>query len=125
MEVQEEMSERAYELLLLPEDEPPCLLLDIGCGSGLSGSVLEENGHHWIGVDISKSMLEVALEREVEGDLILSDMGEGVPFKAGAFDGVISISAIQWLCNADKSHHVPHKRLYQFFTTVYASLVSG
>lgn len=117
------MSERAYELLLLPEDET-CLVLDVGCGSGLSGSVLDEHGHHWIGIDISKSMLDVALEREVEGELILGDMGEGMPFKAGTFDGAISISAIQWLCNADKSTHVPHKRLYQFFTTIFASLVS-
>jgi predicted TPR repeat methyltransferase len=28
-----------------------------GCGSGLSGETLTEHGHHWIGYDISKSML--------------------------------------------------------------------
>lgn len=50
------MSERAIELLLLPEDSPS-FILDIGCGSGLSGSVLEENGHFWIGMDISTAML--------------------------------------------------------------------
>lgn len=50
------MTERCLELLLLPEDTP-CLLLDIGCGSGLSGSVLEEDGHMWIGLDISSDML--------------------------------------------------------------------
>lgn len=50
------MSERAVELLLLPEDTP-CYLLDIGCGSGLSGSVLEEHGHYWLGLDISTNML--------------------------------------------------------------------
>ena len=27
-------------------------------------------GHVWVGVDISKSMLDVAAEREVEGDLV-------------------------------------------------------
>ena len=48
-----------------------------------------------VGVDISKSMLDVAREREVEGDLILGDLGEGLPFRAGAFDGAISISALQ------------------------------
>lgn len=117
------MSNRAYELMLLSDDEP-LLILDIGCGSGLSGSVLEENGHYWMGIDISQAMLDVAKDREVEGDLLLGDMGEGMPFKAGSFDGAISISAIQWLCNADKSHHVPQKRLYQFFTTLYACLVS-
>ena len=34
-------------------------------------------------------VIEVAVEREVEGDMILSDMGEGMPFRAGMFDGVI------------------------------------
>ena len=33
MTIQSEMSERALELLALPEDES-CYLLDLGCGSG-------------------------------------------------------------------------------------------
>lgn len=121
IEIQVQMCERAIELLTLDSDEPQ-LILDIGCGSGLSGEVLEEQDHVWIGLDISKAMLNVAKEREIEGDLILSDMGEGVPFKAGTFDGAVSISALQWLCNADKSHHHPQKRLYTFFSSLYASL---
>lgn len=56
IDIQIRMSERAIELLLLPDDKP-CQVLDLGCGSGLSGSVLEENGHSWVGVDISHSML--------------------------------------------------------------------
>lgn len=123
IDIQVKMSERAVELLLLPEDQP-CFLLDIGCGSGLSGSVLEDDGHYWIGMDISKSMLDIAIEREVEGDVILSDMGQGCPFRAGTFDGCISISALQWLCNADKTSHRPVQRLYTFFSTLYACLVS-
>ena len=31
----------------------------IGCGSGLSGETLSENGHQWIGLDISESMLSM------------------------------------------------------------------
>ncbi|TGZ51117.1 hypothetical protein DBV15_12476 [Temnothorax longispinosus] len=51
------MSKRATEVLVLPEDQS-CLLLNIGCGSGLtSGSILEDQGHVWIGVDISSAML--------------------------------------------------------------------
>lgn len=121
MEIQEQMCERAIELLALPDDEPR-LILDIGCGSGLSGSVLEEQGHQWIGMDIASAMLDIAKERELEGDLILSDMGQGVPFRAGAFDGAISISAIQWLCHASKKEHIPQKRLYRFFATLYSAL---
>ena len=66
---------------------------------------------------------DVAREREVEGDLIESDLGDGLPFRAGSFDGAISISALQWLCNADKRYHKPHKRLFKFFSSLYACLV--
>ncbi|GAB6030293.1 Williams Beuren syndrome chromosome region 22 protein [Chamberlinius hualienensis] len=121
IEIQEKMSDRAIELLCLPED-CPCLVLDLGCGSGLSGECLSEQGHMWIGVDISQAMLNVAVERETEGDLILGDLGQGLCFRAGMFDGAISISALQWLCNADKRSHVPAKRLFQFFTTLYSCL---
>ncbi|XP_034945739.1 probable 18S rRNA (guanine-N(7))-methyltransferase [Chelonus insularis] len=121
IDIQVQMCERAIELLLLPEDEP-CFLLDIGCGSGLSGSVLEDQGHVWVGLDISSAMLNVALEREVEGDLILCDMGQGMPFRPGSFDGAVSISALQWLCNADKKSHNPIQRLYKFFSTLFACL---
>lgn len=121
IEIQVEMAERAIELLMLPEDQPS-LVLDIGCGSGLSGSVLEDNDHIWIGMDIADAMLQIAKDREVEGDLILSDMGQGVPFKPGTFDAALSISALQWLCNADKTSHKPHKRLYKFFSTLFSSL---
>ncbi|XP_018320762.1 probable 18S rRNA (guanine-N(7))-methyltransferase [Agrilus planipennis] len=121
IDVQVQMSDRAVELLLLPEDTP-CYLLDIGCGSGLSGSVLEEQGHTWVGIDISPAMLEVAVDREVEGDILQGDMGQGIPFRAGTFDGAISISALQWLCNADKSSHKPVQRLYKFFSSLYACL---
>lgn len=55
MEIQVTMAERAVELLALPDE--PCFLLDLGCGSGLSGGVLEEKGHVWVGMDISKAML--------------------------------------------------------------------
>jgi 18S rRNA (guanine1575-N7)-methyltransferase len=69
------------------------------------------------------SISDVALEREVEGDLLLGDLGQGLPFRAGSFDGAVSISALQWLCNADKSSHHPAKRLYKFFSSLYACLV--
>ncbi|XP_062109261.1 18S rRNA (guanine-N(7))-methyltransferase RID2 isoform X1 [Humulus lupulus] len=125
IKIQSELTERALELLALPDDGVPRLLLDIGCGSGLSGETLTENGHEWIGLDISDSMLNVALEREVEGDVILGDMGQGLGFRSGVIDGAISISAIQWLCNADKSSHEPRLRLKAFFGSLYKCLARG
>ena len=58
IEIQLTMSERAVELLCLPEDQP-CHILDLGCGSGLSGETLSEQGHTWTGVDISSAMLSM------------------------------------------------------------------
>lgn len=114
--IQSSMTHRAIELLALPEGSSP-LLLDIGCGSGLSGEILDESGYEWVGVDVAPSMLrscsfhsfflverlgdnlltacflflgsEVALEREVQGDLFLQDIGQGFGYRAGSFDGAI------------------------------------
>jgi 18S rRNA (guanine1575-N7)-methyltransferase len=122
------MTHRALELLDL---RSPSLILDVGCGSGLSGEILsrvpsEAGGPHtWIGMDISPSMLDVALQREVDGDLLLADIGQGVPFRPGSFDAAISISAIQWLCNAESSDVNPEGRLRRFFESLYASLRRG
>ena len=37
-------------------------------------------------------------------DLLESDMGDGLGFRRNIFDGVISISALQWLCYPSKRH---------------------
>lgn len=76
-------------------------------------------------MDISASMLDIALQRDVEGDLMLADIGQGVPFRPGSLDAAISISAIQWLCNAESSDVSPQGRLARFFNGLYASLRRG
>lgn len=122
--IQAKMTLRALELLNLDTDQPH-FLLDLGCGSGLSGEILTEEGYNWIGMDIAPSMLASALDREVEGDLFLADLGNGIPFRAGTFDAAISISVIQWLCNADTSGVDPKKRTLRFFNSLYASMRRG
>ncbi|MCJ1292083.1 hypothetical protein MMC34_003633 [Xylographa carneopallida] len=126
--IQSEMTHRALELLAL---DTPSLILDIGCGSGLSGEILSSvppsmgGPHEWVGMDISAAMLGVALDRDVDGDLLLADIGQGVPFRAGSFDAAVSISAIQWLCNEDSSDDTAKARLARFFGGLYACLRRG
>lgn len=120
--IQAKMTLRSLELLNI---EPNSFVLDIGCGSGLSGEILTEEGHVWCGLDISPSMLATGLTRELEGDLMLQDMGQGIPFRPGTFDAAISISAIQWLCNADTSYNDPKRRLMRFFNGLFAALKKG
>jgi len=124
IEVQTACAVRALELLCLPPDQP-CLLLDLGCGSGLSGEVLTEAGHHWVGADISEAMLDVAVEREVEGGLLLHDLGAPLPFRPASFDGAVSVSALQWLCNRDHAAHNPAKRLAALFNSLFECLNKG
>ena len=120
--IQTEITKRVLEMLDLPKEQS-CLILDVGCGSGLSGEVLTDEGHYWIGCDISKSMLEVAREKDCDGgDVLESDMGQGLPFRPGMFDGVVSISALQWLCYADTSEQDPKLRLNRFFSSLYSVL---
>ncbi|KEZ46438.1 putative methyltransferase BUD23 [Scedosporium apiospermum] len=126
--IQASMTRRALELLDLKK---PSFILDVGCGSGLSGEILssvepDEGGPHtWVGMDISPAMLDTALQRDVEGDLMLADIGQGIPFRPGTFDAAISISAIQWLCNAESSDTSPAGRLTRFFNGLYASIRRG
>ena len=46
--------------------------MDIGAGTGISGNVLSEYEHMWVGCDISRGMLDVAAcpDGDNEGDLI-------------------------------------------------------
>lgn len=139
--IQASMTNRALDLLNLKESS---FVLDVGCGSGLSGEILSQHGHTWIGMDISPSMLDIALQRQQQqsigdidegsdedeaeggdGDLFLADMGQGLPFRPGTFDAAISISAIQWLCNAETSNISAEGRLKRFFDTLYVALKRG
>ena len=134
--VQLALGKRALELLQLPEG--PCYLLDIGCGTGLSGAPLTRGGHFWVGTDISASMLEVAVREQGGGssrsssssvgtaDVLQSDMGHGLPFRENMFDGAVSISAIQWLCYPAKHHRrSPEHRLVAFFRGLRKQLRRG
>ncbi|THH10789.1 hypothetical protein EW145_g1076 [Phellinidium pouzarii] len=150
-QIQSDMTYRALELLNLPPDEPK-FILDIGCGSGLSGEILDEEGHCWIGVDIAPNVLicyrakrwpwnaksRVTCFYKTLGKALASDQ-EVLMQPSGAScltlrylftrpSGFLvytpSISVIQWLLNAETSHPTssPPHRLMRFFTTLYAAL---
>lgn len=78
MYIQRQMAERALQLLALPPNQP-CLILDVGCGSGISGQVLTEAGHEHIGVDISPAMLSI----NDNPHLVEQDVGDGLTFTHG------------------------------------------
>ena len=51
---------KASTALCLGLQAAPQVLLDLGCGSGMSGKVVSQHGHVWFGCDISPDMLALA-----------------------------------------------------------------
>ena len=59
------------------------------------------------------------------GDALRCDMGQGFGFRAGSFDGAVSVSALQWLCYSDRRDHKAGRRLDAFFSSLYRCLRRG
>ena len=126
--IQKQMCERALQLLLLQEPLKEKLILDLGCGTGMSSEAMAEHGINFVGSDLSEAMLREGVDRGFNegGDFMVSDMGSPMCFRDGLFDGVISISALQWLLNADGGEkYEPYKRLRILFTSLRRVLKRG
>jgi len=116
--IQTEITHRAIELLEIEEEK--AVVLDLGCGSGLSGNVIAEYNHSWVGVDISPDMLKIATENPMNClSLVCRDMGTRLPFQDESFDYGISISAVQWLFQSYKKEDDPIRRIKEFFRGLY------
>ena len=113
--IQRDMTVRALELLAPERGDP---ILDIACGSGLSGSCIEARGHEWIGIDISPSMLEMAHGETAAAGLLCADMGAPLPLKPESISYAISISALQWLFQSYTREHEPRQRIRCFFRSL-------
>ncbi|XP_074539221.1 methyltransferase-like protein 27 [Halichoeres trimaculatus] len=80
-----------------PESRENVRVLDVACGSGLVGKLMSELGFkHFVGVDGSKGMLDLAAQSGVYQDLRQALLGtEPLPAETGAFDLVAIIGALR------------------------------
>ena len=89
-------------------------MLDLGCGTGLTGITLKDRVDNMIGVDLSTGMLDEAYDKEVydglyAGDVVeflaeIEDDGEG---EASGWDLIVSTDVLPYLgALEDKFHHV-------------------
>lgn len=76
------------------EEQEGCLALDLGCGNGRHLRVLRERFDAVVGIDFSRSMLELCDGAVVRGDLC------ALPFRDSCADTVLCIAAL---------HHLPSR----------------
>ena len=75
----------------------PYAILDLGCGTGLSGGVLTPFAHNLVGVDLSSRMLEKAREKNIYSSLFESDVVEFLNQTDQTFEVVVSMDVFIYL----------------------------
>lgn len=76
-------------------------VLDLGCGPGQTAVFLAGRGADVVGLDFSKRMIDVgrdeAVKAGVKVDFRVGDARDLSAFKVGEFDGVVSVSTVDYL----------------------------
>ena len=66
------------------------IILDAGCGTGLTGELLhEENFNNIVGVDFSQPMLDQASKKNIYQSLFQADLTKTLEFEDNAFDAIV------------------------------------
>lgn len=100
-----------YEFEFLKDHIPAgARVLDLGCGNGRLYEYLKESVDcHYVGIDISKELVNIAKQKYPEGKFQLGDALK-LPFKDRSFDFVASFAV---------AHHIAgHENRKQFFAEV-------
>jgi len=95
--------------------EPGWRVLDIGCGTGSLAVLIARRGAQVVGIDISASMLDVAIQKarlaEVETLVSLREMGAvelDTAFDDATFDAVVSSLAFSELSDDEAAYTLRH-----------------
>jgi predicted TPR repeat methyltransferase len=75
--------------------EPDAAVLDIGCGTGLSGAALASAGlTDLVGTDVNTQMLDVARAAGIYRRTWVTDIDDPFPFARGAYDAIAAVGVI-------------------------------
>lgn len=107
----------AHELHLLTLDKT----LDLGCGTGLTGSVLRELSAQLVGVDIAEKMLAHAKQKNIYDQLIKMDILTFLRQDNALYDLIVAADVLPYFGNLDTLMHLISQHIaveqYFIFTT--------
>ncbi len=102
-------------------------ILDLGCGTGLSGAAFKDLAHRLEGIDLSPAMVEQARAREIYDDLSVGDI-ESVQARDGSCDLVIAADTLVYLGDLSRVFETAQRVLKpdgHFLFTVEKGLGTG
>jgi predicted TPR repeat methyltransferase len=79
-----------YEAILAAEPQGMLDILDLGCGTGLSGVAIRKLARSLVGVDLSEKMIEKATERKIYDTLLVADLTSAMQTLGRRFDAIVS-----------------------------------
>jgi predicted TPR repeat methyltransferase len=88
---------------LIGEPKGSLAILDAGCGTGLGGPLLRPFAKTLVGLDLSDGMIEKARARNAYDDFVISELGEYMLSKPGAFDVVTAIDTFCYIGDLAKT----------------------
>ena len=89
---------RQLRALLTPHLSPPPLaILDLGCGTGLSGAMFHDLATQLVGIDLSPKMIERARQRGIYQQLIAGDVVSATLNLETCFDLVLAADVFVYL----------------------------
>ena len=72
-------------------------IVDIGCGTGSFLGLIQsllENGHSFVGIDLSHEMIKIAHAKHPDIDFVVAD-SDNLPLREGYFDRILSVTHLQ------------------------------
>lgn len=89
---------RKLRALLAPHIASRSLaILDLGCGTGLSGALFHDLAHHLTGIDLSPKMIERARARGIYHRLITADVTSATSSLTSSFDLILAADVFVYL----------------------------
>ena len=81
---------------VMPDAAPPMRILDLGCGTGLSGEAFKDLavGGRLDGIDLSPGMIEEARRRNIYSDLMIEDFEAALATPGLSYDLIIAGDAL-------------------------------